>query len=338
MAGHQLLRQGRGALGVHVGDDHVSPLGRQPPAYALADAVGAAGDQGDPPDQGPLPGGQGQLVQLHGPVLGLKGVPLAEGGVAPHGLGGGQHVYGVTVHVRDDGRSPGVLSRRPHPHPGRQDDPGIGIAHGDGPVRVPPVPALIRLDVAVDAASQGLPEGRKVLRVLDVHPQGDPLRVDQVVRRGRAYARQMRRHLSEARRSSTAGGVVVAQDPAGGAADQTPQGRRQGRGDLPAAFGGGRQQPPLGRGKDGLAPGLAGRVLLGPGHQVDVTLVGLPGVVAPSDQTVVGQHHAAAAASGPRDLADQLGQPEPGPEVLHHRGVVAVGGPCHCLSADRRCW
>ena len=87
------------ALGVQVGDNHVGALRGQPLGDDLADAAGCPGYQGHLPGQFLFRWGQGQLVQLQGPVFGIVGVFGGQGGIVADRLGGAQHVNGVVVNV-----------------------------------------------------------------------------------------------------------------------------------------------------------------------------------------------------------------------------------------------
>ena len=115
-------------------------------------------------------------------------------------------------------------------------------------------------------------------------------------------------------------GIIVAQDGAALLADQAPQGGGYGRGHFPAAFRGQGIALPA---AEHLA--VAGcSELLGFGYQVNVAVVGLPGVIAPGEEAVIDQHHAVQVGRFLDRQAHQLGQLEAGAQVLHDADVVAI--------------
>ncbi len=240
--------------------------------------------------------------------------------VAADARGGPQHPRGVVIDVGDDPRRPGVLAAREHAEAGEEDHPRIRVRQRGA---LEPVGLEVRGVVAREGV-EGRPQRRDDRvgrgRVGQRHEARQALRVDGVVRRGRADPGQLPR-LRRARQLAHALAVVEAEDHAPIAPEEPAQDRRHRGGD--AAAGGRVRRGDGGRAEDPAAAGGVGETLLGPGHQVEGAEIGLLDGGSPREQAVLLENDAPRLGMGPHGVGDFPGEPEPRPAVRDAGDVLA---------------
>ena len=336
-----LARHGRGFLTVEIGDDNVAPLRREPSGDGAADAVGAAGDQGHAARQLFLRRGEGQLVQLHRPVLHVEGVLEIQRAVFADPLRPARHVDRVVVDVGHDACVPRVLPGGEHPDPGDQDDARERIEArllaGRVLLEVEVVPGRVLLQPLGDRLLERRDplRGLQIHGGLSVHEQGPGPGVQEMIRRGGPGETELRTGLG-GRELEDIVAVVEAQDDARrfgvglaaafeGATGQEPaQVRRDPGGDgaAPAA----RQSRARRRAEDSLPFRPVPGVLLGPRVHLDGRVVGLLRRLPPGDQSVLLENDAARLRLIPHRLRDLARQRESRAAVRDPDGLLSVHG------------
>ena len=116
--------------GIDVGQHDAGPFLQQLAGDGLANATGAAGDQGHAAGQALGLGHALQLGFFEQPVLDVEGFLLGQADVGVDAVGAAHHVDGVDVELAGDAGGGLVLREGQHADAGDQVDDGVGIAHG----------------------------------------------------------------------------------------------------------------------------------------------------------------------------------------------------------------
>ena len=264
----------------------MAPFRGQPAGDGPADAVGRAGDQRHPALQLLLSSGQGELVQLHRPVLDIESVLDVQGAVLADPLRRPHDADRVVIDIRHDARVPGVLPGREHPEARNQDHARLRIQ-----LRLLPRRVLLEIEVVPGGVGRE-PLGDRLLEGGDpflrfqgrgearVHEQRSWFRVQEVVRCRRPGQGQLRAPFGAHELEDILLVVVAQDDPLRrsafglgvpglrrAAAQEPPQVRRDARDDRATGFL--RQRGPGRLSEHPLPLPAVARVLLGAGVHLD---------------------------------------------------------------------
>ena len=256
----------------------------------LADATGAAGDQGHAAGQALGLGHALQLGFFEQPVLDVEGFLLGQADIGVHAIGAAHHVDGVDVELAGDAGGGLVLGEGQHAHAGDQVDDGVGITHGRA-VRalaalvIGAVVGAVGFQRIVQAGQHGVDVG--VGRVEVQHQRAD-LGAQEVVGAGRAQGGQLGQVVAADELQHHVAVVEVAQLALVGADAAAQRGHQLG-GQCGALLGG--QGDGLHAAEHRLLDVL-GQPLLGQADHLQRDLVAALGRVTPGEQAVAFQDDA----------------------------------------------